>query len=73
MFASALWDKQAHALLLTRDRLLGEKPWYYGVQNGVLLFGSELKELKEYPLFSGEIDRTAIALQMQHNHVPALL
>lgn len=53
MFASALWDKQAHALLLTRDRLLGEKPWYYGVQNGVLLFGSELKELKEYPLFSG--------------------
>src|SRR5690606_1523096 len=42
MFAIALWDREAHALHLIRDRL-GEKPLYYGVMNGTLLFGSELK------------------------------
>jgi asparagine synthase (glutamine-hydrolysing) len=70
MFAFAVWDKQARELVLARDRL-GEKPLYYGVQNGVLLFGSELKALKTHPSFVGEIDRAAIALQMRHNYVPA--
>lgn len=70
MFAFAVWDKQTRELLLARDRL-GEKPLYYGVQNGVLLFGSELKALKAHPSFVGEIDRVAIALQMRHNYVPA--
>ncbi len=70
MFAFAVWDKHARELLLARDRL-GEKPLYYGVQNGVLLFGSELKALKAHPSFVGAIDRTAIALQMRHNYVPA--
>jgi asparagine synthase (glutamine-hydrolysing) len=69
MFAFAVWDKQARELLLARDRL-GEKPLYYGMQNGVLLFGSELKALRAHPLFVGEIDRAAIALQMRHNYVP---
>lgn len=70
MFAFAMWDKQARELLLARDRL-GEKPLYYGSQNGVLLFGSQLKALKAHPAFVGEIDRAAIALQMRHNYVPA--
>jgi asparagine synthase (glutamine-hydrolysing) len=70
MFAFAVWDRQLRVLLLARDRM-GEKPLFYGVQNGVLLFGSELKALKVHPAFAGEIDRTAIALQMRHNYVPA--
>jgi asparagine synthase (glutamine-hydrolysing) len=70
MFAFAVWDKQSRELLLARDRL-GEKPLYYGVQNGVLLFGSELKALKVHPSFIGEIDRDAISLQMRHSYIPA--
>lgn len=70
MFAFALWDMQARELILARDRM-GEKPLYYGVQNGVLLFGSELKALKAHPSFAGVVDRAAVALQMRHNYVPS--
>ncbi|MBX6393565.1 MAG: asparagine synthetase B, partial [Burkholderiales bacterium] len=47
MFALALWDRQARTLTLARDRL-GEKPLYYGWQDGVFLFGSELKALRAH-------------------------
>jgi asparagine synthase (glutamine-hydrolysing) len=70
MFALALWDREARALYLARDRM-GEKPLYYGWQRGVFLFGSELKALKAHSAFDGEIDRDAIALQMRHNYIPA--
>ena len=70
MFAFALWDKQARALTLARDRM-GEKPLYWGRQNGALLFGSELKALKVHPYFSGEIDRDALAIFLRHNYIPS--
>jgi asparagine synthase (glutamine-hydrolysing) len=69
MFALALWDRQQRRLNLARDRA-GEKPLYYGVQNGVFLFGSELKALRAHPAFHGEIDREALALYLRHNYVP---
>lgn len=70
MFAMALWDREERALYLARDRM-GEKPLYYGWQGGVFLFGSELKAIKAHPDFVGEINREAIALQMQNNYIPA--
>lgn len=70
MFAIALWDRQSRSLTLARDRL-GEKPLYYGVQNGVLLFGSELKALRVHPSFSGGIDSGALSLLLRHGYVPA--
>jgi asparagine synthase (glutamine-hydrolysing) len=70
MFALALWDRAEHMLSLARDRL-GEKPMYYGWQNGVLLFGSELKALVAHPAFERNIDRDAIALLLRHNYIPA--
>lgn len=70
MFAIALWDRHERELFLARDRF-GEKPLYYGICNGVLLFGSELKALREHASWDGEIDRDALSLFMQHDFIPA--
>ncbi len=70
MFALALWDGLTKEISLARDRL-GEKPLYYGWFNGGLIFASELKALEVIPGFQGEIDRSALALFMRHNYVPA--
>lgn len=69
MFAIALWDNHKQQLYLARDRM-GEKPLYYGFQNSVFMFASELKALKTHPYFEEKIDRNAIALQMRHNYIP---
>lgn len=70
MFALALWDRETQTLTLARDRL-GEKPLYYGWQNGVFLFGSELKALKAHPAFVGEINRDALTLFLRHSTIPS--
>lgn len=70
MFALAVWCHADRALILARDRM-GEKPLYYGWQNGAFLFGSELKSLKAHPAFDGEIDWDAAGSFLRHNYIPA--
>jgi asparagine synthase (glutamine-hydrolysing) len=54
MFAFALWDRNRQTLFMARDRL-GVKPMFYALlDNGLLLFGSELKSL----LAHGGLNRT---------------
>jgi asparagine synthase (glutamine-hydrolysing) len=48
MFAFAIWDKGRNALFGARDRL-GIKPFYYRLQDGTFIFGSEIKALLAYP------------------------
>lgn len=69
-FAFALWDRRDRVLHLVRDRV-GVKPLYYGWSGSCLLFGSELKCLRAYSEFHGEIDRNALALFTRHNYIPA--
>ena len=69
MFAFALWDATENSLFLARDRL-GEKPLYYGNNNGCFYFGSELKSFKGHSQWCGEVDRNALTLYMRHNAIP---
>lgn len=70
MFALAVWDKRERALTLARDRL-GEKPLYYGWQDGTLLFGSELNALAAHPAFVNSVDQEALATYLHYGFVPA--
>lgn len=70
MFALALWDKQEKSLTLARDRI-GEKPLYYGWQNGTFLFGSELKALRQHSAFCGQMNWNAASTFLRLNYIPA--
>lgn len=70
MFAIALWDRHARRLYLARDRM-GEKPLYFGVHRGVLMFGSELSALRAHPAFDASIDRASVVEFLRHSSVPS--
>lgn len=70
MFALAVWDRERRELILSRDRV-GEKPLYCGWNNGIFLFGSELKALVAHPSWQGKIDDEAEGLYFQFGYVPA--
>lgn len=70
MFAFALLDRKRETLTFARDPF-GEKPLYYGLWRGSLLFASELKALRQWPGFQPEIDQQALADYFRHNYIPA--
>jgi len=70
MFAFALWDKRQKKLLIVRDRF-GEKPLYYGVFDGKLIFASEPKALLENPSVKTEINTDALRQYLSFDYVPA--
>src|ERR1700722_1525921 len=70
MFAFAIWDEPNETLFLARDRF-GEKPLYYTLlDNGLFLFGSELKALLLHPEVKRELDPRAIADYFSYGYVP---
>lgn len=70
MFALALWDRKAKRLSLARDRI-GEKPLYWGWAGSSLIFGSELKALRQHPDCPTDICRDALAQYLRFAYVPA--
>jgi asparagine synthase (glutamine-hydrolysing) len=70
MFAFALWDANQRRLFLARDRL-GIKPLYYAqLDNGILIFASELKGLIAHPKMPRTIDPAAVEDFFALGYVP---
>ncbi|GHT94290.1 amidotransferase 1, exosortase A system-associated [Betaproteobacteria bacterium] len=70
MFAFALWDRNRQTLFLARDHL-GVKPLHYAVlDDGSLIFGSELKALLQHPGLKREIDPLAVEDYFAFGYVP---
>jgi asparagine synthase (glutamine-hydrolysing) len=70
MFAVAIWDARARTTTLVRDRY-GEKPVFYAIRDGSLIFGSEIKAVLRHPAVSRDLDPEAIAHYFGLRHIPA--
>ena len=70
MFAFSLWDTRKKKLIVARDRF-GEKPLYYGVFDGKLIWASEPKALLAHPSVKPELDLNALRHYVSFDYVPA--
>jgi asparagine synthase (glutamine-hydrolysing) len=70
MFAIALWDRRHRRLSLARDRI-GEKPLFWGWAGQAIVFGSELKAMRQHPEFPRDVCRQALAQYLSFAYVPA--
>lgn len=68
MFAIALYDREKDELYLIRDRV-GKKPLYYWIEQGNILFASELKALMEYPDFPKNIRQDVIGRYLYQQYI----
>jgi asparagine synthase (glutamine-hydrolysing) len=70
MFAFALWDRRQQTLFLARDRL-GVKPLHYALlDDGTVLFGSEIKSLLAHGSLRRRIDPLAVEEYFALGYVP---
>lgn len=70
IFAFAFLDKKEEKLYLVRDHF-GVKPLYYFNKNNKLIFGSELKIIKNNSDYTKEIDTSALNSFLTLNYNPA--
>lgn len=70
MFAFGVWDRQAHELVLARDRM-GEKPLHVGMVGRDLAFASELRAFRGHHEFVGNIHREALEGLLRLGVVPS--
>ena len=69
-FAFAIWDRSEKTLFLARDRI-GKKPLHYGLYDGGIVFGSEIKALLKHPKVAREIDLGSLNKYLSYEYVPA--
>ncbi|MEO8435691.1 MAG: asparagine synthase (glutamine-hydrolyzing) [Pyrinomonadaceae bacterium] len=72
MFAFALWDSRRRRLFVARDRF-GEKPLYWGIFAGTLLFASEPKVLLAHPAVRPGLNLEALRQYLSFDYIPAPL
>lgn len=70
MFAFSLWDTRKKKLIVARDRF-GEKPLYYGIFDGKLLWASEPKAILAHPAVKPELNLDALRRYLSYDYVPA--
>lgn len=69
MFAFVIYDKEDKTIYGARD-YFGIKPFYYGIFDGDLIFGSEIKSFLPYPSFKKEINRDALKMYLEFQYSP---
>lgn len=69
MFAFALWDRRERRLLLARDHM-GQKPLFFAVHNGALLFASEVKAILASGALARRVDMEGLWHYMSLRFVP---
>ena len=69
MFAFAIWDKKNETLFCARDHF-GIKPFYYYVNDGTFMFGSEIKSFLEHPKFIKELNKELLAPYLTFSFTP---
>lgn len=70
MFAFVLWNTKTKKLLLCRDRV-GVKPLYWYLKDGIFLFGSELKALRQFREFDTSINHDAVSIFLKTGYIKA--
>ncbi len=70
MYAFSLWDTRKKKLIIARDRF-GEKPLYYGIFDGKLIYASEPKAMLAHPSVNAELDTDALRHYLSYDYVPA--
>jgi asparagine synthase (glutamine-hydrolysing) len=70
MFGLAIWDVKRRRLMLARDRM-GIKPIYYTIQDGRLLFGSEMRAIVAGLGERPTIDPQAVESSLRYRYTPA--
>ena len=69
-YAFVIWDENKKEMLMARDRV-GVKPLYFSFQNGLLLFGSEIKSIISNPVVVRNIDPQAMYHYLSFLTTPA--
>lgn len=71
MFAFVIWDAKNQTFFGARD-FFGIKPFYYAMQDGQMIYGSEIKSILEYPHFKKEVNTEALEnyLTFQYSVLP---
>ena len=70
MYAFILWNKSERTMSLVRDRM-GEKPLYYGWNNGAFWVSSELKAMYSSHFFIKCVDIDSVKHFMRHGNIAA--
>lgn len=69
MFALAIWDRRSQEMILARDRA-GKKPLFYYLNNGDIVFASELKSLVKHPKFVKKLSAKGLHKFMTYEYIP---
>jgi asparagine synthase (glutamine-hydrolysing) len=71
-YGIALWDCRKESLFLVRDHI-GVKPLYFSLQDGMILFASEIKAIVAHPAVERDVDPMAMYHYLSFLTTPAPL